>query len=158
MMHDLYGASTAIELDYDEWHLPLVYTPGHNGLVAIDDESTPIEDLIRICVGRAARVSYLTHDGIRDTGADIRLHNSLITSGHMSPCEHAARPLSPDERVVRNRLEAVVMTASGMSDFQRRRLSEQIQFDGNFRGWHQYRKDLENEDDYSRILMSLNKI
>lgn len=40
--------------------------------------------------GRAARLSYLTHDGKRDTFADIRLAERLLGAGHWSPFEHIA--------------------------------------------------------------------
>jgi thymidylate synthase ThyX len=79
------------------------------------------EQLKQISVGRCARVSYLTHDGKRDPNADIELCERLQTSGHMSPFEHVAKP------------------AHLKSEFY-----------GNFKGWIQYRKTLENEDDFSK--------
>lgn len=79
------------------------------------------EQLKQISVGRCARVSYLTHDGKRDPSADIELCERLQTSGHMSPFEHVAKP------------------AHLKSEFY-----------GNFKGWIQYRKTLENEDDFSK--------
>lgn len=63
-----------------------------------------------ISAARCARVSYLTHDGIRDLDEDLALHNRLAGSGHWSPFEHPAECLPDDER------------------------------HGNFYGWVQYRK------------------
>lgn len=106
-------ASQPAALDWSEWHLPLV-RPEDRTQVA----ST--EDLIKISAGRCARVSYLTHAGVRDLDADVQLHDRLLESGHMSPLEHPARPLSTDE------LEAG-------------------EWSGNFHGWHSYRKTISGE-------------
>ena len=67
-----------------------------------------------ISAGRCARVSYLTHDGRRDIGEDIRLALDLIRDGHWSPYEHQAYAF-PDK------------TSKS----------------GNFTGWRQLRKGLE---------------
>ncbi len=81
--------SEPAELDWDEWHLPLIRPE--------DREQAAIEDLIKISAGRCARVSYLTHAGKRDLDADIELHDRLLESGHMSPLEHPAKPLNASE-------------------------------------------------------------
>lgn len=75
-----------------------------------------IEEWKQICTGRCARVSYLTHDGKHDPQADIDLCKRLAESGHWSPFEHVA-------------------VASSSPSF----------WSGNFRGWHQYRKEFPNE-------------
>lgn len=68
-----------------------------------------------VSVGRCARVSYLTHDGVRDMRKDIELHDRLMaqTPPHLSPFEHVALAHSKAE------------------------------WFGNFRGWVQYRKAFE---------------
>jgi hypothetical protein len=104
--------SEPVELDYGEWHLPLIR--------AEDREGASTEDLIKVSAGRCARVSYLTHAGKRDLDADVALHDRLLTSGHMSPLEHPARPLSEEE------------LAAG-------------DWCGNFRGWCSYRKQVPGE-------------
>jgi thymidylate synthase ThyX len=106
-------ASDPAELGWGEWHLPLVRPEDR-------DEAASIEDLVKVSVGRCARISYLTHAGMRDLDADIDLHDRLIASGHMSPLEHPARPLT-----------AADLKASEWS--------------GNFRGWRSYRKGIQNE-------------
>jgi thymidylate synthase ThyX len=83
-------ASEPAELDWDDWHLPLIRPEDR-------EQATSIDDLIKISAGRCARVSYLTHAGKRDLEADIQLHDRLLESGHMSPLEHPARPLSTSE-------------------------------------------------------------
>ncbi len=77
--------------------------------------------LARISCARCARTSYLTHDGIRSHAADLELVAGLQTNGHMSPFEHAATP----------------------------NVYGQNEISGNFsEKWIQYRKFLENENDY----------
>lgn len=85
-----------------EWHLPLVQ-PEEVRLYSW-------ADLCKISTGRCARVSYLTHHGVRDVSADIDLHDKLVGNGHWSPFEHPATPhITP-------------------------------KWEGNFYGWAQYRK------------------
>ncbi len=118
LLRDLYTAHEPAPLGEGEWHLPLIQA---------DERGLPIEDLKRMAVGRCARVSYLTHDtGTRDPQRDIQLHDALLRSGHMSPFEHVARPMTVDE-------------------------AAQGAYSGNFRGWHQYRKDIAHEDDFSQL-------
>jgi thymidylate synthase ThyX len=112
-MRTAMSASDPARLDRDEWHLPLVRQEDR-------DQVASIESLIKVSAGRCARVSYLTHAGKRDLDADIQLHDRLLESGHMSPLEHPARPLSAAE------LEA-------------------NEWNGNFRGWHSYRKLIPSE-------------
>jgi len=109
LMRAAIEGSEPVALDWDEWHLPLVRPEDH-----AEVDST--EQLIRVSAGRCARVSYLTHAGVRDLSADIELCERLLSSGHMSPLEHPARP-TEDE------------------------------WSGNFRGWLQFRKTLQNEAD-----------
>jgi hypothetical protein len=106
-------ASEPAELGEGEWHLPLIRPEDL-------EEDRPEEDLVKISAGRCARVSYLTHAGVRDLDADIELHDRLLASGHMSPLEHPGRPLSEAE------------------------LAES-EWSGNFRGWRQYRKTIRDE-------------
>lgn len=112
-MRDATEASDPAEIGWDEWHLPLVRTEDR-------EQVASIEDLIKVSAGRCARVSYLTHAGKRDLDADIQLHDRLLESGHMSPLEHPARPLTRAE------LEA-------------------SEWSGNFRGWLSYRKNISGE-------------
>ena len=110
MMKFELGLSIPKLLEPGEWHLPLLFD-----LEDLMREKFVIADLIKISAGRCARVSYLTHAGIRDPQADIELCNKLQTSGHMSPLEHPAQ--------CANLTSAI----------------------GNFKGWIQYRKTIANE-------------
>src|SRR5665811_2076049 len=105
--------SEPAELGEDEWHLPLIRPEDL-------EEDRPERDLVKVSAGRCARVSYLTHAGVRDLDADIELHDRLLSSGHMSPLEHPARPLSEAE------------LAEG-------------EWSGNCSGWRPYRKDVPDE-------------
>ena len=84
-MRDAIAASTPTPRAEGEWHLPLT---GFDG----DADLAPA-DLIKVSVGRCARVSYLTHLGARDPQADITLFERLQASRHLSPFEHAAQAM-----------------------------------------------------------------
>jgi len=82
MAREVRSQSIPQKLSAGQWHLPLI---GFEG-----DELLSDEDKVKVSVGRCARVSYLTHDGIRDVQADIDLHDRLLASKHFSPFEHVA--------------------------------------------------------------------
>lgn len=107
LMKPAYGYSNPRLLRAGEWHLPF---STDDDLEMFDDA-----DCLKICTGRCARVSYLTHDGKRDPQADIDLHNRLSSAGHWSPFEHCAMATT---ELVRS---------------------------GNFTGFIQYRKRFEGE-------------
>jgi hypothetical protein len=123
--------STPCKLQFGQWHLPLV-----------DERDTGMRtaDLIKLSVARCARVSYLTHDGIRDPKADLDLYARLIEGGHLSPAEHVARPMSPSD-------VAGTMSKFAGVDYDLARINPSQHFSGNFRGWVQFRKTIANEAD-----------
>lgn len=137
MALDLYRSSEPTFIEDGGWHLPLIENEDYdlvesylNSSAWNDpvDKTTVTDNLIEeyLCkasVGRCARVSYLTHDGKRDVSADVDLHDRLRQSGHWSPFEHVATPLTPDDNEYHE---------SG--------------YNGNFRGWRQYRKEFANEN------------
>jgi thymidylate synthase ThyX len=93
MMKAVYEASVPKQLSHGDWHLPYVN----------DEEraTLPIENLLKLATARCARVSYLTHDGVRDLDKDYELFDRLVQgsgSGHWSPLEHPAQA-SKDLRV-----------------------------------------------------------
>ena len=85
LAYDAYYASTPTLLDYGQWHTPYITE---------DEEELELEERKKISVGRCARVSYLTHDGIRDIVEDINLAMKLWEAfpRHDSPFEHVATP------------------------------------------------------------------
>ena len=119
MMKKCYDAGTPQNMDHTYWHLPLVgakYGEPHG----TGGDETLLQKRIKLSVARCARVSYLTHEGIRDPEADLAMYDRLTTNGHMSPTEHAARPMTDTE------------LAEG-------------EWSGNFRGWVQHRKQIPGE-------------
>lgn len=118
LIRDAMDASTPTPLAYGEWHLPFVQEDEKH-LITADT----IEDWKYVSSGRCARVSYETHDGVRNIAKDIELsRDRLLPHGHMSPFEHVATPVKDD-------------------------------FDGdtgNFVGWLQFRKTIPFEADYGQ--------
>lgn len=128
LMQEAEKISTPKFLNYGEWHLPL--TTDEEIEASKQDGTYNIENWKRISTGRIARTSYLTHFGTRDLQADIELCDKLKISGHMSPLEQCATPLSKEECNNKNPAEVFI---------------------GNFRGWKQFRKEIPNEYDFSLI-------
>lgn len=98
-MKEAYDASEPDRIGWDGWHVPLVHDEdvaeikkrlGVEPYTAMD----VIRHLLMISVARCARVSYLTHDGVRDIEKDIELFERLRdhTPPHASPFEHVATP------------------------------------------------------------------
>lgn len=142
MMRDVYNSSTPKHLQPGEWHLPLMQSdefvlpknsPEWDEPVGFSCTLLDTETAKKVSAGRCARVSYLTHEGKRDIKADVELCDRLHRSGHMSPLEHVARPITDD-------------------DIRSRGLPTWRPFVGNFCGWVQYRKELPNEDNFARVL------
>lgn len=160
MMHEARARSQPDELPYGAWHLPLVddvkeLWDGFKGTASVEADSPrgastglmrSFESfLVKVCVGRCARVSYLTHDGKRDPWADVDLAMRLLGNGHMSPFEHAARPMTQldADRVLSHMTHHNVMVPF-LADITRT-------FNGNFRGWTQARKLVPNEDNFREV-------
>ena len=123
--------STPAPLEFHQWHLPLTTEE--------ERKSVPTQDLIKISIGRCARVSYLTHDGQRDLDADVELFKRLLSSGHMSPLEHVARPTM---------IEDLPDRSENWEDQEQKVLERAAKhYFGNFRGWLQYRKTIYMEQD-----------
>jgi hypothetical protein len=141
-MRELFEVSKPMPLNDGEWHLPLVLGQelmrvGEQWWLHESDPPVPVapdeihwEQWAKISVARCGRVSYLTHDGLRDIGEDLTLHDKLLSAGHMSPLEHAARPIRTVDVKCRS-----VYFKDGSS------------WCGNFRGWMQHRGMVPHEDD-----------
>lgn len=105
-IRDERDASSPIEVDYGEWHLPFIR----------DEERTQdTETLKKISAARCARVSYFLHDGQNSSiDKDLALFDRLAGSVpiHASPLEHQATP--------------------------------KARKNANFKGWMQFRWEVEN--------------
>lgn len=118
-MKRVYDESTPEPIYPGGWHLPLVdlNEDSEQIIKLIESRGGPVdapsvlEVLKAVSVARCARVSYLTHDGVRDIAKDLELFERLRghTPPHASPFEHVATP------------------------------AHQSDTPGNFRGWYQFR-------------------
>lgn len=124
LAHTEFDAGVPRLLVEGQWHLPLIQEDEMH-LVSADPEKW-----CRVSAGRCARVSYETHNGVRDIEADIALCHTLAVNGHMSPMEHVA---TPDDRV----------NEDGTQDWH-----------GNFYGWKQWRKTFPHENNFAAVLAS----
>jgi thymidylate synthase ThyX len=129
------AASVPKKLKKGEWHLPLIQED------ELEWASLNQGEAIKVSVGRCARVSYLTHDGVRDHDKDIELYERLVSSGHMSPLEHVATPAWHLEGGWNE-------YGSGWEQPQPYKVCE---WHGNFHGWRQYRKTIKHEHDFSLV-------
>jgi Thymidylate synthase complementing protein len=94
-MRAAYDASTPAAVGEGEWHLPYLQA---------DEAGLDVEVAKRVCAARCARVSYLTHDGVRSIDEDLTLYERLVTATppHASPLEHVATPTRSDTDPVGN--------------------------------------------------------
>jgi len=155
-MRDARAASRPNRLLEGDWHLPYV----HNL-----DGSTPKEDLDAACefdkktgeqwikilrkvsVGRCAAVSYERQE-VKNFEKDVARYSSLRGSGHMSPFEHPARPMTLKELDLFQ--QPVVIWDEEYQMW--RRTGDFTHFLGNVQGWVQERKMILNEHDFSKIV------
>lgn len=154
MMRMLYEMHEPRSLKEGEWHLPLVSGYDEEELAA--SGATGIE-LARVSAARCARVSYLTHEGVRDVGNDVLLYGKLRKAGHMSPFEHSARPMTSDELDLTRSWDIAFERHSPMlrvSDAEMRRYSGELQrvrgplnYCGKLNGWCSLRSMIPGEWD-----------
>lgn len=159
MMEEAYNASEPNWLSPGEWHLPYIDVNDYHYFCIRPDEffEHPYPELLgfdwdslkKISAGRCARISYLTHDGERDWGADIQLATNLIGDGHMSPLGHQATPFSDEEWHVIAECQVEISKHLGVSKHKRNEMCRQLEYRGNLRGWHQFRKDIPNEHNFA---------
>jgi hypothetical protein len=169
MMKEAQDASTPKKLKPGEWHLPLIFDEDWEIAKTVDSPLPNMVNvtnyLVKVSVGRVARVSYLTHDGKRDLVEDIKLHDKLIVQEplHASPGEHVAQAMAYPQwfKDMYPGLAEYTSRALNIGRMQDRVDQEhsgkitpsqmaveaalsQIQ-SGNFRGWKHYRKFHKNE-------------
>lgn len=105
-IYDAMNESTPKELKAGEYHIPFgdKISDGELRDYFYNVENNPDpsftayqETKLKISTVRCARLSYMTFDGKIDYEKDIKLHDTLLESGHMSPFEHCARAMSDKE-------------------------------------------------------------
>lgn len=131
--HRLWLKSEPNQLLAGSFHLP--YVAGYDAEECFREYS--LDGVCRVSIGRCAAVSYLNQDK-RDPPADIARADKLSAAGHMSPFEHVAQALTADEWKVYARTACELWVRDRVPV-------------GNLWGWRQYRKELPNEHDFSRI-------
>lgn len=146
----VYDASTPMPRGNLDWHLPYVMTDPH----ACEDIWSRVDGVdevafnrlaVRVSTARCARVSYLTHDGVRDIDADLTLYDRLITDRvtqgkpvHWSPAEHVATPWAANRQVHDPNF--------GFTDFEGKDHGVAVQHQprtGNLLGWRSLRTTIE---------------
>ncbi len=142
-MRELYSSREPTKRGYQDWHTPLALDEDLDGLSVVEGIVDWDELRCKVSVGRCARVSYLTHDGKRDPQADIDLCDRLLSSGHMSPFEHVARPMTEEELSLFCQKTYVWDAQHGRFDHD----GGATYFLGNVQGWVQYRKLIPHEGD-----------
>lgn len=125
MMRDAYDSNEPDYLGVGSWHTPyvskdLIYEVAGE-LYPTHSEEEINDILLKISIGRCARVSYLNHGEGNPWQKDLELAVRLMDSKHMSPTEHVATPMLMPHYL------------------------------GNFRGWKQYRKTIEGESGQSEL-------
>jgi thymidylate synthase ThyX len=149
MMREVRQASTPIFTDYGDWHLPFIkripLETTDGGTKDVGEAYWLLGngfDPVKVCVGRCAAVSYERHDNTTPEKASA-ICDKLRADGHMSPFEHALRPMTPHEmRIFRQEdLEWNGREWTPTPRWVRH-------FLGNVEGWVQYRKLLPGEAVY----------
>ncbi len=138
-MRRVMRASQPRELQYGEWHLPLVQTTEIDEVLELSaDAERPWERLAMISAGRCARSSYLTHHDPETMGQSLDRADGLKGNGHMSPFEHPARPIHPvaDSENHEIDLEKVMLGRGGLP------------WGGKLRGWLPMRKLIPGEANF----------
>lgn len=82
-MQNLYQINQPKSLGYGEWHMPYISD--------LDDDLS-LEIKQKVSIARCARVSYLSHDGVRDIEKDLELYDRLVQFFHLAPLEQIATP------------------------------------------------------------------
>ena len=116
-MRDAIDNAKCIECGEDDWHIPFERD---------EDRELSLYERLSISAARCARISYVNH-GRTDISyeKDMELAELLMNEWHASAFEHQAKPLTRYEERSHTDTHGALWS-------------------GNFRGWVQYRKLLEN--------------
>lgn len=162
-MYDEYNESTPKELKEGEYHIPFGDRMQDKDIMqhvkGSFNSRTEVEEAIqkfkiKIATARCARLSYMTFDGEIDYEKDLKLHDTLLESQHMSPFEHCARAMTKDEvsRYVKGYNFSAVYTEEDIDEDTLEPIycytdafgNSSHGWCNNFRGWISYRYLIEN--------------
>jgi thymidylate synthase ThyX len=165
MMWDAYNDNVPKQLEAGQWHLPMgndidYYELGSISSSHYKNNPNEVVDVnkwaLKVSTARCARLSYYTlgDDPKVDYEADIKLHDRLLESKHMSPMEHCARAMSDKEYYLFVKGEYPTIEEDN-GDIVNRELYPQSYSEGkypnlygwcsNFRGFISFRYMLENK-------------
>jgi hypothetical protein len=111
-----------------------------------DGDVSVIDVLRKVSVGRCAAVSYNRQE-TTELDKAVSIYQRLKSSGHMSPFEHVARPMTPYEYDDLFAQPWVEWNEGAQSWV---RLGS-LHYCGNFQGWVQERKMIRGESDFARV-------
>lgn len=141
--------SEPVELYPDEWHLPLV---NYEDELIEAKETKHWEYFAWVSAGRCARSSY---DKIHDAESkddSVNRAGKLKSAGHMSPFEHQARPFTEKEIYCSKvAASALPLMSPDLDSSLVKVWQKSLQYSGNFKYWHQFRKRFDNEDNFALI-------
>lgn len=154
MMWDAYNESKPKILQAGEWHIPYGDNISNDVYLYSSDikEQARLwgkdltEERLKIATARAARISYTTlGDNPKiDYKADIKLHDRLLESKHLSCFEHCARVMSEEEYCSFVKGEIYI-------EFENNDYIEVPEYNkgwcNNFRGFISYRYLIESKND-----------
>lgn len=183
MMRDAQAVSVPRPLSERVWHMPLVFEEDYplaeeyvKAALLAQGKPLPqsnihiyrlaLDLLVKVSVGRCARVSYLNHEGKRDLQADIDLHDRLMVQRplHAAPAEHVAQAMdwppgfrldtfSRPQHVRAVLAERLNLLSEGKPQLDTHpisipELAEVVMrmTSGNYMGFAQYRKTLPDEN------------
>lgn len=145
MAREVRLASAPLVVNYGDWHLPYVRGVGDDMPFAAElDMRVNGIDPVKVSVGRCAAVSYGRQSSKSDMEKAAARCDGLVANGHMSPLEHALRPMSQRELALFGHPEFV--WDKGTSEFVS--TGRYRHFLGNVEGWIQYRKLIPGEAVY----------
>lgn len=156
LMREAMEQSEPRRLDYGWWHLPGLRRDELAFICEVREKLIPealaaeIEIWKRVSAGRLARwTSYDRTDEESNTASEQRCEK-LISSFHMSPLEHQARPFSRNEWISAEYNQQQERERAALYDeLPNEESLRMFEFRGNLRGWVQFRKEIPNEHDAS---------
>jgi hypothetical protein len=156
-MWDAMNESTPKELKPGEWHIPFgdkmntstedsdsLWQAFKNLRKSGEYEYSSIPTEVLVATARCARLSYMTFDGEIDYEKDIKLHDTLLESGHMSPFEHCCRVMTNEEYSQYTKSYPRKIAKMDMHGDPSRYPEPEEGWCNNFRGFIPYRYLVEN--------------